>query len=198
MHRSRFVYNKIIMQKKNTDFNVAADHDSATVAYLLAKRRTQGGYNWTYADVKAAQGIVARGIQLPFGAFLPPTTPIAPRSAFNLASEDYVKHVILEEFGVLCQIKIVTKDKKSKLMWLMGGVCPFHRHSHDNQHWAITNWSDSETHVHCFFPINESEQDLKTHYPRAILAHLPLVCPGDGPSYPVAVRTPPLEDSPSF
>lgn len=178
---------------RKLDFNVASQHDAGTVAYLLAKRRAAGGFNWNYADVKAAQGIVARGIQLPFGAFLPSTVPIAPRSVFNMASEDYVKRTILEEFGVLCQVKIVTKDKKQRLMWLMSGVCPFHRHVHDNQHWFILDFSPSETHVGCFFAINETEQDVRTHYPRAVLPHFPLVAPGDGPNYPVTTRLPPLD-----
>lgn len=190
MHRSRFVYNNIIMQKKNTDFNVCADHDSATVAYLLGKRRTAGGYNWTFADVKAAQAIVARGVQLPFGAFLPSTVPITPRSTYNLASEDYVKTAILETFGVLCQLKIVGKNKAGRVQWMMFGVCPFHRHVHDQQHWAITDFSQNETHVHCFFPVS-TEQDITKQYPRARIPHLPLVAPGDG-DYPVAVTVPPL------
>jgi len=172
------------------DINTAADHDSATVAYLLAKRRAEGGYNWNYADVKAAQGIVARGVQLPFGAFLPSTVPISPRSAFNLASEDYVKTCILEIFGVLCQLKIVSKDRKGRIQWLMSGVCPFHRHVHDNQHWAITDFSVDETHVHCFFTIS-GEQDVSKQFPRARIAHLPLVAKGDG-DYSVAARVPPL------
>lgn len=184
MQRARQVYN---------DINSAADHDSATVAYLLSKRRTTGGYNWTFADVRAAQGIHQRGVQLPFGAFLPSTTPITCRSVFNMACEDAVKSIILEQFGVLCQVKIVTKDKKQRLMWLMTGVCPFHRHVHDSQHWFILAFSPDETHVGCFFPVNEGENDLKTHYPRAVMAAMPLCAPGDGCNYPVSARVPPLD-----
>jgi hypothetical protein len=184
MHRAVQVHN---------DINTAATHDAGTVAYLLGKRRTAGGYNWNFADVKAAQGIVSRGIQLPFGAFLPSTVPLTERSAFNMASEDYVKRSILEEFGVLCQVKIVTKDAKGHLMWLMTGVCPFHRHVHDSQHWFIIDFNQHETHIGCFFPINETENDKRTHYPRAVIPHLPLVAPGDGADYPVTTRPPPLD-----
>jgi len=191
MLRSRFVYNKIMQSSSSAsqaphDFNSAADHDSATVAYLLAKRRTAGGYNWSYADVKAAQALISRGIQLPFAGFLHPDVPLPPRSAFNMASEDYVKRCILEMFGVLCQIKHVTYDKRNKIMWLMSGVCPFHRHVHDSQHWAIVDGNE-ETQILCFFPLESGR------LPRAIVPHLPLVAPGDGPNYPVAIRQPRLE-----
>lgn len=173
------------------NFNVAAEHDSATVAYLLGKRRTQGGYNWNYADVKSAKAISEAGIQLPFAKFIPGDAPVAPRSAHNMASEDYVKRAILEIFGVLCQVKHVTYDKKGRLSWLMTGVCPFHRHVHDSQHWAIIDTSSEETTVICFFQ-NPGSDYSPPRCPIARLHHLPLIAPGDGPNYPVSARLPPL------
>lgn len=171
---------------RKLDFNVAADHDAGTVAYLLAKRRTAGGYNWNYADVRCAKGLIEKGIQLPFAAFLPPSVPITQRSVFNMACEDYVKRTILETFGVLCQVKIVQKHK-GKIQWLMTGVCPFHRHVHDSQHWYILEGKE-ETAVGCFF-VNPDNP----HHPKAWIPSLPLVAPGDNPvHYPVEISARPL------
>lgn len=207
MHRAYIVYNKImnadtpqtqssssssgIFKIPDGDFNTAAGADSATVAYLLAKRRTAGGYFWSYSDVKMAKAISERGVQLPFAKFLPGNTPLAPRSAFNMAGEDYVKRAILETFGVLCQVKQVCKSKKGNLMWLMTGVCPFHRHVHDSQHWAIEQRNE-DTCVICFFK-NPGTDYSPERCPIAYIPLLPLCVPGDGPNYPVATRIPPLD-----
>lgn len=188
MLRSRFVYNKIMQSSSSAphDFNSCAAHDSATVAYLLAKRRTAGGFDWTFADVKAAQGLVARGIQLPFGAFINADAPLPPRSVFNMATEDYVKRTILETFGVLSQVKIVRHDKFGNLQWLMTGVCPLHRHHHESQHWYISDTKNADTIVGCFFLLPNGKQ------PRAFVPHIPLIARGDSRDhYPVPHDAPP-------
>lgn len=162
-----------------TDIQTAVSHDAGQVAYLLAKKRPQGGYNFTYADLRVVKGLIARGVQMPF-VWLAPDVDLPPRSVFNMACEDYVKRTIVEEFGVLSQVKIVNKTSKNNIQWLMSGVCPFHRIVHDHQNWGIIQGAE-ESCIICY----RGREDGKPI--RAFLYKLPLVCYGDGSSYPVEI-----------
>jgi hypothetical protein len=118
--------------------------------YLLKFKEPGGGFSWSAAELSSARALIKlypeyRGEF----AWLPWTLDVTPDSKFSHLAEQYVKRVILEEFGVLCQIKSMAKDKMGNDQWIMTGVCPFHRRVHRSQNWYINQKKDASI-IGCF------------------------------------------------
>lgn len=165
------------------EFNKASVYDAEQLAYLMTKKRPQGGWNFSYADLKIWKDLIGKGIEAPFVWLDPDSTAITPPSVFNMACENYVKRCIMEYFGIYCQVKLVNKTSHNEIQWIMAGVCPFHRIVHDHQNWAIINGRE-ESVVICY------RGDERGKPIRAFIHELPLYSPaGDNPKhYPVDIR----------
>lgn len=146
---------------------------------LLGWRQEQGGFDWTGWDMQDAIKIAKSGDE-EFAqriSWLPPETRVPPRSRFDMGPvEDYVKHVVLEECGVLGNIHAVTKDKHGNLAWVMKGVCPFHRRVHRHQNWIIVEGRPGkDTIIRC---MKASKRfTASTHYPYIKIGELALANP---------------------
>lgn len=138
---------QIILGEEKLPATAGSEEDKK---FLLSLKEPQGGFAWCAMETRVAKKIIKVYPELkePFG-WLHWSLNVSPRSKYNHLAEDYVKRVILEEFGVLCQLQTITKDRFGNDMWLMSGVCPFHRRVHRQQHWCIHQKKD-DTIVECF------------------------------------------------
>lgn len=49
----------------------------------------------------------------------------------------YIYRLILEDFGVLCSFWKKCIARTGQTVWIMRGMCPFHRRVHSQQHWCL-------------------------------------------------------------
>jgi len=135
-----------------------------------------GGFEWTGYDLSEA---LEAAIDDPEFACImvriPPQAPLAPQSRFRFGSgEDYVKRVILEELGVLAQIKCITQTKYGQTSWIMSGVCPFHRRVHSRQNWLLCEGKPGQpTFARCMKPLKRFTASV--HYPTKKIGDLELM-----------------------
>lgn len=121
------------------EFNETDKH----ITYLRAKKETQGGYAFLDHDVFALSNILLLRPELRKEfAWLDwqdwKNAYITPDSGHSLDGESYVKTVMLENFGILCNVKMVCQKPNTKnTYWVMKGICPFHRRVHSSQNWII-------------------------------------------------------------
>lgn len=106
--------------------------------HLRSLKYPGGGYEFGYLELSDLQRLCSAHPELrrEFG-WLEHTIPVPPRSKFNFGSEDYIKHVVLELFGVLVNIHSVYKTPKKQICWVLKGVCPFHRRVHTHNRFCI-------------------------------------------------------------
>jgi hypothetical protein len=143
----------------------------AKLLSFAEKDHPHGGFQWTGYDVSDAIEIAKTDPDFAKEmVFIPSETPVAPASRFCLGPvESYVKCVVLEELGVLAQVKSISKTKHGQIAWIMGGVCPFHRRVHGTQNWVIVEGRPGKpTIARCMKPLNK-RFTAAMHYPSKIL-----------------------------
>lgn len=108
------------------------------LAHLRSLKEPQGGYAFGWLELHDLVELCGRhrSLRAEF-AWLDVATPIPPRSRFNFGSEDYVKHVLLEMFGVLANLHSVYLSPRRQVTWVLKGVCPFHRRVHTHNRYCV-------------------------------------------------------------
>jgi hypothetical protein len=139
----------------NIIFTAAADNLVKSAAeqdkdYIMQFKAPGGGFSWSAAELSIAKKTMKLYPELKAEfCWLDWTLDVTVDSKFSELAEGYVKRVMLEEFGVLCQLKTIMKDKMGNTQWVMTGVCPFHRRVHRQQNWYICQKKDVSI-VGCF------------------------------------------------
>lgn len=145
--------------------------------YSFADNHPNGGFEWTGYDLADALEIAKSDASFASSmAYMAPNTPIAPRSRYNFACEDYVKRTIAEELGVLAQVNGTSRSKFGQIAWLMKGVCPFHRRVHTHQNWMVCEGRKGQpAFARCMKPLKRFTQTV--HYPTKTIGDLELCEP---------------------
>lgn len=173
-------------------FSSARNYDQDEKSHLLSRKEAQGGFDWSGYDLSVARRLQATDEEFRktinwLDYRVVPTTPM---SAFNMSCENYVKAVILEQYGVLCQVRSVSLDSHDSIYWVMSGVCPIHRRVHRHQNWVINAGAGNDgksAFIKCFHPSRAYGGRLPQSW---IGSDLPLYKPGDGDNpdfYPVKI-----------